>query len=1114
MPKRLNIHPNERVDLVDFSVASSSYTTEKASFTLDRTYRDAFARFLRGFSVSFDGNQITVFNGVAIDRSGEVLNNEDQANASRTVTLPTTPSQAYYLEVLFTEAQTDTDGRAFWDPTFTNPSPVPSGRDFLLNVSTTWTPDWTVEFNTTGFATSVNPNSRRIPLIQVKTGVSGLIDPGSAGFQFGTSVLSSVMLEDVQSGTTSFRVVDPVAFRIGDAINVDALGSGLEAATVANIDYVNGIITLGGPLTNAHLAGSIIRRTTGGTFLLQETNPNDLVGRADVRKRMFQGDEIRGSALTVDRDGLLPTDRSDLDVATIKDEVDFLSAQIRELKFGSLRSDTNQASLPVSYSALPRYFDNAGGVAGARSFSITIGDGVNSFGDFNGLDELPFLTAAAFLQTLPVPGGSVFVKRGTYSFTGPVTLASSTTVVGEGRTSTFIINQSTTDPAFICSSAGPVVNVTFKDMALQRTVLATTDVVEASTSGVRLSFEDCSLTGDIASPTAPTAVYGRDSLFRNIVLAGTSTAVRLQNCDFIGTSGVANIQGGTADSVLNSCRFFTGSALQLTSVTNLVLNGCSFITPTVLSASTSASNVRVVNCTHTGTAASATAVIDLANSTDTLVQGFRSVSTQNGTSAGTRGSIVNFSGTATRALVTDSILRAGATSFVDGVRFGATSTTACAVRNSVVADCFAAVIHQNSVAYSTLDVADVTVVPSASGRCHYGVRIEHSATNRCDASVSDSRFFLDGSQATYTCFGVSVTGTSNHSDMVKVADCSFGLLSASLNSSAVSVSGTSDVCKSISVVGCKLIAPNGAPQASLLRSNASSAVVMSGNSAADIVSSNAEVVSVSDSASVVFSNNNISDVISGAATIVLFTDCSNVTANGNNVDITPAFSTEVFVHRTASGSSSNVAISNNNITLRHTASVTAYGVYVDAASGITNGTVSHNRILSTGGGVLNGIRVDSTGTTEDVLVVGNSISESVANAATTPIFIDRVSGTFTNLVVNSNCVSAPNASRTPTPAIFVKDVTGVTITGNSGDFAGGIGIETQACVGLSVTGNSIQQSYLLGGTDVLVLGNTLDSALGSIVLTSATGIRPAESPAFTPDSAFIRQFNICASAPV
>ena len=58
--------------------------------------------------------------------------------------------------------------------------------------------------------------------------------------------------------------------------------------------------------------------------------------------------------------------------------------------------------------------------AGVPSEVRTIGDGISSFGDFEGTDKTPFTDAIA---DLPAEGGTILVGEGTYTFTTPLVIA-------------------------------------------------------------------------------------------------------------------------------------------------------------------------------------------------------------------------------------------------------------------------------------------------------------------------------------------------------------------------------------------------------------------------------------------------------------------------------------------------------------------------------------------------------------------------------------------------------------------------------------------------------------------------------------------------------------------
>ncbi len=79
--------------------------------------------------------------------------------------------------------------------------------------------------------------------------------------------------------------------------------------------------------------------------------------------------------------------------------------------------------------------------AGDPSEVRTIGDGISSFGDFEGTDKTPFTDA---ITDLPAEGGTILVGEGTYTFTTPLVIAKAnvkiigvlgyqeTTIIGDG----------------------------------------------------------------------------------------------------------------------------------------------------------------------------------------------------------------------------------------------------------------------------------------------------------------------------------------------------------------------------------------------------------------------------------------------------------------------------------------------------------------------------------------------------------------------------------------------------------------------------------------------------------------------------------------------------------
>ncbi|NJL55183.1 hypothetical protein HC928_08335 [bacterium] len=448
MPDSLKVHSGERVDLVDYVQGSNTYTKEVNKFAFERAWLDRRSRIIEGFRVrvedqtSFPG-MITVFNGNAVDRQGQLVNNETTVEDSRSVTLLGTGLN-FYVEIEFVENESNTDARFFWDPTVANTPPEPDGSEFGLNVATRLTPDWRVvtPVSTTGFQQTTNPNSLRIPVGVFRTDGSNRVSTGATNPGLVLVRPASVLESDTIVGATQVRVVDARLFpAVPFTVDVDFGATGVESRTVTAVDRVNGLLTVSVALANAHSSGAIIRTTSGAAELVQQKDdPSDPAldsllatpGHPDFAQRMWQANEVRGSGLISSKEAF--GDRDDLNLRALKDYVDYMAAQIRELKFGSPRPEVTNSAPPLAFGARPRYFDPAGGVQGARSNSVSIGNGTTSFGDFNGTDGAALLTSA--IAALPAAGGTIFVKAGTYTFTTAVTLSKTVRIVGEGVAST------------------------------------------------------------------------------------------------------------------------------------------------------------------------------------------------------------------------------------------------------------------------------------------------------------------------------------------------------------------------------------------------------------------------------------------------------------------------------------------------------------------------------------------------------------------------------------------------------------------------------------------------------------------------------------------------------
>lgn len=149
MTKRFLPLPNERVLIVDWEAATSELAQGLANLHNSLIFEDKFARVLDGFRVEITDQtvapgQFTVHNGRALDRDGQLVTNETDVDASRSLTLGA--NATYYVEVEFVISASDVDARPFWDPTYSNGADPsgdvrPPGREVSVNVSTRLTPD-------------------------------------------------------------------------------------------------------------------------------------------------------------------------------------------------------------------------------------------------------------------------------------------------------------------------------------------------------------------------------------------------------------------------------------------------------------------------------------------------------------------------------------------------------------------------------------------------------------------------------------------------------------------------------------------------------------------------------------------------------------------------------------------------------------------------------------------------------------------------------------------------------------------------------------------------------------------------------------------------------------
>ncbi len=519
MPKKLKVSPNERVDIPDFLRAANDYTSETAATHAQKVLIGDRGYVLEGFRVQIindAGNpaKIVVFNGNALNPDGTRLHNEADPAYAQEITL-TGGSTTFYIEIIFVENDSEEDARAFWDPTIDNVSPIPDGREFDATVVTRTTPTWRVvrPVSTTGFEHSLStPDSVKLPLVRLRTeGNNTIIGASNPGLS--TNYPATVTEDDFDPAVNAaiLKVADARLFSAStdNAVTIDPNNlttQGTQAAIVAQVDAENNRLIMTANITGSYPAGTVVQ-ATGRTqeYMVERTDGVPPANQGapspgtslhpDNAARLWQGNEIRGSGLAVSKeDG---TQRDDLNLKTLKDRVDFMSAQIREMKWGSLRvgEDGVEAGRtpPTSFDILntsPRYFDKSRGIEAAATFVFTVGDGANSFGDFNAADE----TAIQAAIDAASANDTIFIKNGTYTLaTSTITVDKSLTFIGDGLL-TSIVSTLANTPCFTMTAG---TDFDFRSLGLIASNNQGRTIEVQSTAVGAFSIENCLSVGSI-----------------------------------------------------------------------------------------------------------------------------------------------------------------------------------------------------------------------------------------------------------------------------------------------------------------------------------------------------------------------------------------------------------------------------------------------------------------------------------------------------------------------------------------------------------------------------------------------------------------------------------------
>jgi len=560
MPKKVLIHPNQRIDLPDWTRAANGYTADVASVAVDRQILDARPLALDGFRIrvpdqTLEPGVVYIKNGNAFDREGKLLNDEDTVDEEKQVTC-TGASTTFYIEIEYVESQSDVDARVFWDPTVANTSPIPDGEEFSDNVTTRLTPSWRPVNppSTTGFAVVTNPNSNRVPIAAVDTNGSNEID------------LTGITL--VQPSTVTLRENDtPTILHVADARlfssvtgenevtlttpDTPAIPTSTIIRNVVSVDKVNNRLTLNSS-PGAVLAGTRVQATGLTADLLSERvralrTASSVV--YDNVERVFQGDTEAGAGLIVDKED--PTLRNDLNVRSLKNYVDFMAGQLRDLRWGHPHPQITSYAPPSSFSGYDKlHYTHSGGIAGARFAHISVGDGVNSWGDFNGNDETELQQAFDALQGV---GGVIHIKKGTYTINSPIVISESTSIKYEillDPTTTLTTPLDHTDPVF--DFQGPV-SIYIKGSnrftslighggAASSSTILNQKAIDLDEDVASFSIQSCAIVGSVLMPSTANLVLYSEIDCEHIDLNLTGVSTSASDTPLIGNSTPSDIR--------------------------------------------------------------------------------------------------------------------------------------------------------------------------------------------------------------------------------------------------------------------------------------------------------------------------------------------------------------------------------------------------------------------------------------------------------------------------------------------------------------------------------------------------------------------------------------------
>jgi hypothetical protein len=523
MPDDVKIHAQERLDKDDAQAIADTGNDHLKQHDLRVLLSDrpVGGFVLDGFRIALDlvAATVTVYNGIAVDRDGQEIGDSESYIKSKNIVL--TSDGTHYIMVEYRQDDTQTDARAFMDPTFdngTDPSgdPRPQGREFTLQVPTRKHPTWQIVTNKTGFPAQIaDPYSAvtrsvLVPLATVEVFAGAII--GATQVSARTTILQEYTAlglpqEDwVLVNDARLFAIGPVAtVTLVDELGV-VQGAGLPLATISqenNSLQITGIGALnpeiGWVIQSDSAATYLTYLLTGGATDQEFTLPQvDQISEVAFQQGLsflqdpdapVAGTTVFPNVTTTD----VPTARTPQNIRDLGSFFWAMTSVVREMKFGASSTIAAQrwadglrtGTLNEVYNA--RIDESSTGVGQVptyqtllrdrevanKEYITTVGDGVISFGDWNGVQGLHDLFVWLLAQEVAATtfSGKILIKEGTYDWNTIAVPVDTITIFSRGITLEGTARDEvimTNVPTWVITNngLGAPLNLAFKNMSI------------------------------------------------------------------------------------------------------------------------------------------------------------------------------------------------------------------------------------------------------------------------------------------------------------------------------------------------------------------------------------------------------------------------------------------------------------------------------------------------------------------------------------------------------------------------------------------------------------------------------------------------------------------------